>query len=189
MVVRGEDDEVKINQIKFLNNIKNHIGYHSNLFFGYIIHDLALNLILTINNKIKLLLNYFNFNFFDKIALYLDDKKYLGEHNLTTYPNVLTSLYYGYNQKNKKVNKLINKNKVSKTLLYTDYKKLVEEPNEVFNPKHHILDIKHYGLKIPFLFFFLYTTYSLFYRRARYNFYIRGHSFFNEHFSKIQYFN
>lgn len=76
-----------------------------------------------------------------------------------------------------------------KPFLYTNYKNLEKKFNKNnFNIKNHILDIKYFGIKIPFLFFLIYTWYSIYFRRMKYNLYIRSEIFFQEHFSKLHYF-
>jgi hypothetical protein len=69
------------------------------------------------------------------------------------------------------------KNKNIKKLLYKQ-----------FDTKSNILDIKYFNIKMPFLFYLLHTWYSIYYRRARYNFYIRGDIFFQEYYSRMFYF-
>lgn len=58
----------------------------------------------------------------------------------------------------------------------------------VFDSTKHIMDVKYFGIKIPYIFFLLYTWYSIYYRRARYNFYIRGNQFFQEYAGRMHYF-
>ena len=50
--------------------------------------------------------------------------------------------------------------------LYTDYKSINKKFNKkFFNVTKHILDIKYFGVKMPFLFFLIYTWYSIYFRR------------------------
>jgi hypothetical protein len=142
-----------------------------NLFNCFVIYEFALNL----NNKI--LFNYFNIDFFNKIKIFIKKQK----KKIYKYPQFLKSTYYNYNLELLKYKK--------KTFLYTQYKDIYKNYNKKnFNIKSHILDIKYFGIKMPFLFFLLYTWYSIYLRRMKYNLYIRGEEFFHEHFGKLYYF-
>jgi hypothetical protein len=53
---------------------------------------------------------------------------------------------------------------------------------------NYMLDLRTFMVKIPYLFFFLYTWYTICYRNARYNLYIRSYVFFEEYTSKKHFF-
>ena len=69
------------------------------------------------------------------------------------------------------------KNVISNKILYSNYKSFKEIDNNnknliSFDPLKHILDIKYFGIRMPYIIFLLYTWYSIYYRRIRYNIYI-----------------
>jgi hypothetical protein len=120
----------------------------------------------------NLLINYFNFDFFSKSLIFIKKNK---RKNKKSKKQFLTSTYYNFNMDFLNI-KVKQNNDIKKFL----YKK--------FNLKYNILDIKHFNIKMPFVFYLLYTFYSIYYRRMRYNYYIRGVNFFQEHFSRMFYF-
>src|SRR5690606_12476167 len=111
-----------------------------------------------------LLINYFNFDFFSKSLLFKQkNKKKMNKKKIKN--NFLTATYYNFNMDFLNI-KAKRKSDISK-LLYNK-----------FNLKYNILDIKHFNIKMPFVFYLLYTFYSIYYRTAPYNYYIRRDKFF-----------
>jgi hypothetical protein len=53
---------------------------------------------------------------------------------------------------------------------------------------NYIMDIRSFTVKIPYLFFLLYSWYTVYYRNCRYNLYIRGFNFFDEYICKMKVF-
>lgn len=167
-IEKGDDDELDIKIKREKNILKNHLRLQDNIFNNFIIYEFSLNL----NNKI--LFNYFNLDFFNKIKIFYNKSI----KKVKKYPYFLKSTYYSYNLELLKLRK--------KPFLYTSYKDINKTYNKkMFDMKKHILDIKYFGIKMPFIFFLLYTWYSIFFRRFKYNLYIRGEAFFQEHFSKV----
>lgn len=141
-IEKGEDDEPLIKSKRLKKNLKNHLMLQNNIYFCFIIYEFALYL----NNK--LVFSYFNYDFFGKVKLFLNVKN---DSIKKKYPYFLTSTYYNYN---------INfyNYKKNKSFLYTNYKNYIGlKLNKTFNTKTHLLDVKYFGLKMPFLFFLLYT--------------------------------
>lgn len=166
VVEKGPDDEDLIKLKKKLQDKKKYLDRHDNLYFFYIIYECALKL------YDKLLLNYFDYDFFEKIKVfknYFQPKVKFSKDNEV---KVLKSPYIYICEED------IDNIKIDGFL-----KKV-----NTFNPALHLLNRKYYRIKIPLLFFLLYTIYSIQHRRSRYNLYVRGDLFFQEYFSKIQYF-
>lgn len=174
---KGDDDEINIKIKKEKKILKDHLLLQDNIFNCYIVYEFSFNL----NNKF--LFNYFNIDFFNKAKLFL--KKPILKTKINKYPYFLKSIYYIYNLEFLK----LKKKKSVAYIPYTSYQDVYKNDNkEIFNIKKHVLDIKYFGIKMPFLFFLLYTWYSIYFRRFKYNLYIRGEEFFQEHFSKSFYF-
>lgn len=169
----GYDDEVNIKIKRDIKILKDHLTLQDNIFFCYIIYEFAMNLL---NN---FTFNFFNVDFFNKAKVFVNKEN----KKIKKYPFFLKSTYYIYNME------VLAKWTKRKPHLYTNYKNIEKKFNKKdFNLKHHILDIKYFGIKMPFLFFLIYTWYSIYFRRMKYNLYIRSEIFFQEHFSKLHYF-
>lgn len=172
-IEEGVDDEISIKIKQDKKNLKDHLNLQDNLFFCYIIYEFALILMSNFT------FNFFNVDFFNKSKLFINKQK----KKIKKYPFFLKSTYYNYNID------LLKKWTRRKLPLYTEYKNINKKYNKkLFDTNTHILDAKYFGIKIPFLIFLLYTWYSIYFRRLKYNFYIRSEIFFQEHFSKLHYF-
>jgi hypothetical protein len=113
-----------------------------NLFFCFTIYEFALTLM---NN---FTFNFFNIDFFNKAKIFIKNKK----KNIYKYPYFLKSTYYNYNME------LLPKRIKKIPPLYTNYKILYKnKKKKMFDTTKHILDIKYFGIKMPFLFFLIYT--------------------------------
>ena len=169
----GYDDELNIKIKRDQKICKDHLAYQDNIYFCYIIYEFAINLLDNFT------FNFFNIDFFNKAKIFIKREK----KTFLKYPLFLKSTYYSYNME------LLAKWAKRKPPLYTDYKNVNKKFNKKnFNVTKHVLDIKYFGLKMPFLFFLIYTWYSIYFRRMKYNLYIRSEIFFQEHFSKLHYF-
>ncbi len=164
IVAKGPDNEDLIKEKRDLKNKKKHLVRHDNLYFFYIIYEFGLKI------HDKLLANYFNYDFFGKVKIFQKIEK--KDFNLKNEIKILSSPYIFLSESDKDLNE-VNENNIE---------------NFEFNTQSYLINIKYYRIKMPFLFFLLYTTYSIFHRRARYNLYVRGDLFFQEHFSKMYYF-
>lgn len=169
----GYDDEINIKIKRDQKISKDHLTYQDNIYFCYIIYEFAINIIDNFT------FNYFNIDFFNKAKIFIKKEKKI----FIKYPFFLKSTYYSYNME------LLVKWSKRKPPLYTEYKSLNKKnKKKIFNVTKHILDIKYFGIKMPFLFFLIYTWYSIYFRRMKYNLYIRSEIFFQEHFGKLHYF-
>ncbi len=172
----GDDDEVNIKIKRDKKILKDHLSLQDNLFYCFTIYEFALTLI---NNNFNFTFNFFNVDFFNKVKIFIKNKK----KNINKYPYFLKSTYYNYNME------LLSKRIKKIPPLYTNYRILHKnKKKKMFDTTKYILDIKYFGIKMPFLFFLLYTWYSIYFRRMKYNLYIRSDLFFQEHFSKLYYF-
>lgn len=165
IIEKGSDNEELIEKKRNLKILKKYLTRHDNLYFFFIIYEFALKL------YDNLLLNYFNHDFFGKVKIFLKNEKINMDYNNEI--KILSSPYLYLSEKDLNKAENVNQNNLSLNK---------------FNTHTHLINIKYYRIKIPFLFFLLHTTYSIYHRRARYNLYIRGDSFFQEHFSKMQHF-
>jgi hypothetical protein len=175
VILLGEDKAVKWSMDFFNVDLLN---LQDNLLFIYCIYEFYLDF----NDY---LFNIFNYDFFSRSLVFLECN--LPENHIVDIKpyNFLTSTYFSF------CLDFLNL-KESKKNLYNDLK--IWEDNDLikykglFNPTKHIMDIKYFGIKMPYIFFMLYTWYSIYYRRARYNFYIRGQQFFQEYAGRMHYF-
>lgn len=165
IVEKGPDNEELIEKKRNLKILKKYLTRHDNLYFFFIIYEFALKL------YDNLLLNYFNYDFFGKVKIFLKNEKINMDYNNEI--KILSSPYLYLSEKD--LNNVVEQNSNQQSL-------------SEFNTRIHLINIKYYKIKIPFLIFLLHTTYSIYHRRARYNLYIRGDLFFQENFSKMQYF-
>lgn len=163
IIEKGPDNEELIEKKRNLKILKKYLTRHDNLYFFFIIYEFVLKL------YDNLLLNYFNYDFFGKVKIFLKNKKIKMDYKNEI--KILSSPYLYLSEED--LNNAENSNQKSLSK---------------FNTHAHLINIKYYRIKIPFLIFLLHTTYSIYHRRARYNLYIRGDLFFQEHFSKMQYF-
>jgi hypothetical protein len=128
------------------------LKYQDNLFFSFSIYEFYLD-------YYDYLFNFFNYDFFSRTKIFLSEITNFREKQKDTYTYYLTSVYYDYcteflnTRKKGKINNSILINKI----LYTDYKALNIKKKDKFNIDKHILDLKYLGLRMPYLFFLLYT--------------------------------
>lgn len=134
--------------------------------------------------------NHFHYDFFSRSLLFVDVESNLKEKKKDIKPfNFLTSTYFSFCTE---LLELGDKKKIMNKTLYKLFK-IWSDNNDVrikgvFDSTKHIMDVKHFGLRMPYIFFLLYTWYSIYYRRARYNFYIRGQQFFQEYAGRMHFF-
>ena len=158
------------------------LNFQDNLLFFFCIYEFYINFY-------DYRFNAFHYDFFSSSLLFVEEAEIKEKKKDVTPFNFLTSTYFSFCTEilDLSVNKKItNKN------LYKNFK--IWNENEsmktrgVFDGKKHVMDVKYFGIRLPYIFFLLYTWYSIYYRRARYNFYIRGNQFFQEYAGRMHYF-
>lgn len=177
LILYGEEKAEKKKLL--INNFDiNLLNFQDNFFFSFTIYEFHLYF----NDY---LFNYFNSEFFSKTKIILSNNiNFKTKIIKDTY--FLTSLYFEY------CTEFLDNNKKARSLLkkrvYSNYKALNIKKEKKFNVNKHLLNLTTFGIRMPYLFYLLYTWYSIFYRRSRYNLYIRGFQFFQEYISRMHYF-
>jgi hypothetical protein len=151
-------------------NISNDIllNYQDNLFYSYCIYEFYLDFNFYF-------FNIFNLDFFHKLILKKKKKKLKFK-----YRSYLSKISYNEILNNKKENYdeffLKNYDEFLLTLYNNNINKLDYYKN--------MMDIRSFMVKIPYLFFLMYTWYIIHYRNFRYNLYVRSYYFFEEYTCK-----
>jgi hypothetical protein len=179
VVLLGVDKAVKWSMDFFSIDLLN---FQDNLLFILCIYEFYLDF----NDYF---FNTFNHTFFSRALVYNKSNSKVMEKDIKPF-NFLTSTYFSFCTE---LLELGDKKKIFNKTLYkyfriwqdTEYSK---KDKGVFDSTQHIMDVKYFGIRIPYIFFLLYTWYSIYYRRVRYNFYIRGQQFFQEYAGRMHFF-
>lgn len=179
VVLLGEDKAVKWSMDFFSIDLLN---FQDNLLFISCIYEFYLDF----NDYF---FNAFNHTFFSRALVYHKNNSKVIEKDIKPF-NFLTSTYFSFCTE---LLELGDKKKIFNKTLYKYFRIWQETESSkkdkgVFDSTQHIMDVKYFGIRIPYIFFLLYTWYSIYYRRIRYNFYIRGQQFFQEYAGRMHYF-
>ncbi len=178
VVLIGEEKAVKWSMDFFSVDLLN---LQDNLLFTLCIYEFYLDFY-------EYKFNTFHYDFFSRSLLFVDSTIESTNKDVTPF-NFLTSTYFSFCTE---LLDLGDKKNIMNKTLYKHFK--IWKENEslknrgVFDGTRHIMDVKYFGIKMPYIFFLLYTWYSIYYRRARYNFYIRGQQFFQEYAGRMHFF-
>ena len=178
VVLLGEDKAVKWSMDFFSVDLLN---LQDNLLFVLCIYEFYIDFY-------DYKFNIFNYDFFSRSLLFKDVNIESSKKDIKPF-NFLTSTYFSFCTD---LLDLGEKKKIMNKTLYKHFK--IWNENEtiknkgVFDSTKHIMDVKYFGIRMPYIFFLLYTWYSIYYRRIRYNFYIRGQQFFQEYAGRMHYF-
>ena len=145
------------------------LSYQDNLFYSFCIYEFYLDFNFY-------LFNIFNLDFFHKLIL--KKKKKIKFKNR----NYLSKVSYNeiLNNKKENYNEFFLQNYDEFLLNLSDINKL--------DYYKSMMDYRSFMVKIPYLFFLLYTWYVIHYRNFRYNLYVRSYYFFEEYTCKKKYF-
>lgn len=178
VVLIGEEKAVKWSMDFFSVDLLN---LQDNLLFTLCIYEFYLDFY-------EYKFNIFHYDFFSRALIFVDSN--IESKNKDVKPfNFLTSTYFSFCTE---LLDLGEKKKIMNKTLYKHFK--IWKDNEtlqnrgVFDGTKHIMDVKYFGIRMPYIFFLLYTWYSIYYRRVRYNFYIRGQQFFQEYAGRMHFF-
>ena len=178
VVLLGEEKAVKWSMDFFSVDLLN---LQDNLLFILCIYEFYIDFY---NYKF----NIFHYDFFSRSLLFSELNLENNKKDMKPF-NFLTSTYFSFCTE---LLDLGEKKKIMNKTLYKHFK--IWNENEsiknkgLFDSTKHIMDVKYFGIRMPYIFFLLYTWYSIYYRRVRYNFYIRGHQFFQEYAGRMYYF-
>jgi hypothetical protein len=150
--------------------------YQDSIYYALCIYEFHLDFIFYF-------CNIFNLYFFHKLVLRKKRKKkkfisrsYLSKAGYASINSIL-------NSKKERYSEVFSKR-------YNEFLLMLSSNNNInkLNYYDNIMDIRSFMIKIPHLFFVLYSFYTIYYRNFRYNLYIRSYYFFEEYTCKKKYF-
>jgi hypothetical protein len=149
------------------------LSYQDNMFFAFCIYEFHLNFIYHFSN-------IFNSDFFHWPTIIIEKKN----KNIYRYKTYLSNLFYR--------DLSANKEDHYKEDFSENYKELKIILNNCdikgLDYYKNMMSIRSCMIKVPYLFFLLYTWYFVVYRTSRYNLYVRSFYFFEEYTSRKTYF-
>jgi hypothetical protein len=152
-------------------NISNDVllNYQDNMFYSFCVYEIYLDFTFYF-------FNIFSLDFFHKLIL----KNKKNKKNKIKHRNYLSKILYNEILSNKKEynDEFFQKN-------YNEFLLILSEFNiNKLDYYKNMMDVRSFMVKIPYLFFLMYTWYIIHYRNFRYNLYVRSYYFFEEYTCK-----